>query len=128
MSTVTMEPRPKTVPSITKRVKLACGSLYITITHKDGKIFEVFVSMGKAGGCLSACLNALAISISLAVRSGVDPSLFIEFLKDIKCPSPTWEEGRMYSSCVDALAQCMEETQKKLSEGEYESDITTIQH
>jgi len=121
-----LEPRPKTVPNFTKRNRLTCGNLYTTITHQDGKVLEVFATMGKAGGCTSACLDALCITLSLALRRGMEPNLFIEYLKGISCPSVSIDEGVTYPSCIDAIAQFMEETQKELSEGKYVPNITTI--
>src|SRR6266542_5892947 len=47
-------------------------SMYVTITEDDkGQPFEVFMSLGKAGGALMADVEALGRLISLALRSGI---------------------------------------------------------
>jgi ribonucleoside-diphosphate reductase alpha chain len=46
--------------------------MYVTITEDDkGQPFEVFMSLGKAGGALMADVEAIGRLISLALRSGV---------------------------------------------------------
>jgi len=46
--------------------------MYVTITEDDkGQPFEVFMSLGKAGGALMADVEAVGRLISLALRSGV---------------------------------------------------------
>ncbi|MGE3618780.1 MAG: response regulator SirA, partial [Gemmatimonadales bacterium] len=48
------------------------GTLYINITEDDkGQPFEVFMSLGKAGGALMADVEAIGRLISLALRSGI---------------------------------------------------------
>jgi ribonucleoside-diphosphate reductase alpha chain len=46
--------------------------MYVTITEDDkGQPFEVFISLGKAGGALMADVEAVGRLISLALRSGI---------------------------------------------------------
>jgi len=46
--------------------------MYVTITEDDkGQPFEVFISLGKAGGALMADVEAIGRLISLALRSGI---------------------------------------------------------
>jgi ribonucleoside-diphosphate reductase alpha chain len=46
--------------------------MYVTITEDDkGQPFEIFMSLGKAGGALMADVEAIGRLISLALRSGV---------------------------------------------------------
>jgi ribonucleoside-diphosphate reductase alpha chain len=46
--------------------------MYVTITEDDkGQPFEVFMSLGKAGGALMADVEAIGRLISLALRSGI---------------------------------------------------------
>ncbi|MGH7548893.1 MAG: vitamin B12-dependent ribonucleotide reductase, partial [Gemmatimonadales bacterium] len=48
------------------------GTMYVTITEDDkGQPFEVFISLGKAGGALMADVEAIGRLISLALRSGI---------------------------------------------------------
>ena len=64
--------RPELLRGATRRLETPLGTLYVTITEDDrGQPFEVFMSLGKAGGALMADVEALGRVISLALRSGV---------------------------------------------------------
>ena len=54
------------------RIETPLGTLYVTITEDDrGQPFEVFMSLGKAGGALMADVESMGRLISLALRSGI---------------------------------------------------------
>jgi ribonucleoside-diphosphate reductase alpha chain len=64
--------RPEVLRGSTRRVESPLGTLYVNITEDDrGQPFEVFMSLGKAGGALMADVEALGRLISLALRSGI---------------------------------------------------------
>ncbi|HEY3279023.1 MAG TPA: vitamin B12-dependent ribonucleotide reductase [Gemmatimonadales bacterium] len=64
--------RPDLLRGSTRRVETPLGTMYVTITEDDrGQAFEVFMSLGKAGGALMADVEAIGRLISLALRSGV---------------------------------------------------------
>jgi ribonucleoside-diphosphate reductase alpha chain len=64
--------RPETLRGTTRRVDTPLGTLYVTITEDDrGQPFEVFMSLGKAGGAIMADVEAMGRLISLALRSGI---------------------------------------------------------
>ncbi|MGH7586702.1 MAG: vitamin B12-dependent ribonucleotide reductase, partial [Gemmatimonadales bacterium] len=64
--------RPETLRGTTRRVETPLGTLYVNITEDDrGQAFEVFMSLGKAGGALMADVEAMGRIISLALRSGI---------------------------------------------------------
>ena len=64
--------RPEMLRGTTRRVETPLGTLYVNITEDDrGQPFEVFMSLGKAGGALMADVEALGRLISLALRSGI---------------------------------------------------------
>ena len=117
MNKAVMLPRPKITPSVTKKVKLTCGSLYIIITTYKGELFEVFLRLGKSGCCSTAQVNALAIAISIGLRSNADPKYFIKHLKGTRCENVSYDgEGKPYLSCADAVARYMEEVMNQLGE------------
>ncbi|MGE0354436.1 MAG: vitamin B12-dependent ribonucleotide reductase [Gemmatimonadales bacterium] len=64
--------RPELLRGTTRRVETPLGTLYVTITEDDkAQPFEVFMSLGKAGGALMADVEALGRLISLSLRSGI---------------------------------------------------------
>jgi ribonucleoside-diphosphate reductase alpha chain len=64
--------RPDVLRGTTRRVETPLGTLYVTITEDErGQPFEVFMTLGKAGGALMADVEALGRLISLALRSGI---------------------------------------------------------
>jgi ribonucleoside-diphosphate reductase alpha chain len=64
--------RPDLLRGTTRRVETPLGTMYVTITEDEkGQPFEVFISLGKAGGALMADVEAVGRLISLALRSGV---------------------------------------------------------
>ena len=102
-------PRPKVVCGTTTKVQTGCGNLYVTINEdEDGRPFEVFTQMGKAGGCAASQLEAVGRLVSLALRSDIDIRSIIDQLEGIRCPSPSWEKcGRIFS-CADAIGKVIE--------------------
>jgi len=105
---LTPRKRAKTTSGITERVTTGCGYLYVTVNSDERGICEVFSSLGKAGGCASAQLEATCRLISLALRSGVDVASVVRQLRGIRCPSIAWEEGHSVLSCADAIASVLE--------------------
>jgi ribonucleoside-diphosphate reductase alpha chain len=100
--------RAKITSGITEKVTTGCGNLYVTVNTDEKGICEVFSHLGKNGGCAAAQLEATCRLISLALRSGVEPSAVIKQLKGIRCPSIAWEEGKSVLSCADAIASVLE--------------------
>jgi ribonucleoside-diphosphate reductase alpha chain len=64
--------RPDLLKGATRRIETPLGTMYVNITEDDkGQPFEVFISLGKAGGALMADVEAIGRLISLALRSGI---------------------------------------------------------
>lgn len=103
------KPRPEVILGTTTKVTTGCGNLYITINQdEEGNLFEVFTQMGKAGGCAASQLEAIGRLISLALRGKIDIKVVVEQLKGIRCPSPSWANGKKIFSCADAIARVLE--------------------
>lgn len=107
---ISPRPRPPVILGTTTKIATGCGNLYITINEDaEGQPFEVFMHMGKAGGCAMSQLEAIGRLVSLALRSGIEVSSIIEQLRGIRCPSPSWEKGGRIFSCSDAIARAVEQ-------------------
>jgi len=64
--------RPEKLRGTTIRKETPLGTMFVNITEDDrGQPFEVFVTLGKAGGSAMADAEAMGRLISLALRSGI---------------------------------------------------------
>ncbi len=130
---ISPRPRPPVILGTTTKIATGCGNLYITINEDgDGQPFEVFMHMGKAGGCAMSQLEAIGRLVSLGLRSGIEVLSIVEQLRGIRCPSPSWEKGGRIFSCSDAIARAIERTaqdakNKKASDGTVSTSETTTE-
>ncbi len=108
MVRATPRSRPQAIQGVTERVRTGHGNMYVTINFDENhRPFEVFGNLGKAGGCDSAQLEAISRLVSLALRSGIDPSAVLEQLRGITC-CPAWDDGTLVRSGPDAVALALE--------------------
>ncbi|HJU67252.1 MAG TPA: vitamin B12-dependent ribonucleotide reductase [Gemmatimonadaceae bacterium] len=64
--------RPDKLRGTTIRKETPLGTMFVNITEDDrGQPFEVFITLGKAGGAAMADAEAMGRLISLALRSGI---------------------------------------------------------
>ncbi|MCJ7575677.1 MAG: vitamin B12-dependent ribonucleotide reductase [Dehalococcoidia bacterium] len=105
--------RPKVTRGVTERVNTGCGYIYVTVNFDSKGISEVFTTLGKAGGCAAAQLEAISRLTSVALRSGIDIDSIVKHLRGIRCPSIAWEQGHAILSCADAIASVLEKYAKK---------------
>ena len=115
--------RPKVTRGVTERVNTGCGYIYVTVNFDNRGISEVFSTLGKAGGCAAAQLEAISRLTSLALRSGIDIDSIVKHLRGIRCPSIAWEHGHAILSCADAIAIVLE---KYIREKTATSEDSTI--
>jgi ribonucleoside-diphosphate reductase alpha chain len=99
--------RPEATTGYTERVVVGCGrKLFITVNEDDEGLFEVFMNVGKGGGCIASHTEALGRMISLALRNYVEPDEIVEQLAGIRCPYLQWNKGGTpFTSCADAVAK-----------------------
>jgi ribonucleoside-diphosphate reductase alpha chain len=105
--------RPKVTRGVTERVNTGCGYIYVTVNFDQQGISEVFSTLGKAGGCAAAHLEAISRLTTVALRSGIDIESIVKHLRGIRCPSIAWEQGHAILSCADAIASVLEKYVKK---------------
>lgn len=105
----------------TYKVKTGCGTMYITINEDDNVPFEVFATMGKAGGCAASQIETIGRLISLGLRNKVKIEDVIRQMQGICCHSAITAESQSILSCADAIAKTlkkyMEENSKNENEG-----------
>jgi len=75
--------RPKALKGWTYQMQTGCGPLYVTINEDKNGLFELFTTMGKAGGCAASQSEAIGRMVSLAWRSGVQARQVIKQLLGI---------------------------------------------
>ena len=99
--------RPVSLKGWTYRMQTGCGPLYVTINEDDDGLFELFTTMGKAGGCAASQSEAIGRLVSLAWRSGIQPEQVIKQLLDISCHSHAGFGIGKILSCADAVAKAI---------------------
>ncbi|TSK05134.1 MAG: vitamin B12-dependent ribonucleotide reductase [Geobacter sp.] len=100
--------RPKALKGWTYQMQTGCGPLYITINEDATGLFEVFTTMGKAGGCAASQSEAIGRMVSLAWRSGVQARQVVKQLLGISCHSPSGFGDNKILSCADAVAKAIQ--------------------
>lgn len=106
-------PRPNLTWGATEKMKIGCGSLFITVNRDEQGICEVFTSTGKGGGCPSQS-EATARLVSIALRAGISQDEILAQLKGIRCPSTVRQPGLKCTSCPDAIARTIVKMSKML--------------
>src|SRR6266568_2280784 len=100
--------RPKALHGSTYQMQTGCGPLYVTINEDRNGLFELFTTMGKAGGCASSQCEAIGRMVSLAWRSGVQSRQVVKQLLGISCHCPTGFGDNKVLSCADAVAKAIQ--------------------
>ena len=101
--------RPDLLKGTTRRVETPLGTMYVTITEDDrGQPFEVFMSLGKAGGALMADVEAIGRLISLALRSGIPLKEIYRQLRGISSDRVTGLGPNKVLSVPDAIGIAIE--------------------
>ncbi|MBI2415044.1 MAG: adenosylcobalamin-dependent ribonucleoside-diphosphate reductase [Candidatus Kerfeldbacteria bacterium] len=100
--------RPDRVPGITYKIKTGYGTMFVTVNHDEqNQPFEVFATIGKAGGVFAEESEAICRLVSLALRAGIPLATIIEQIKGIRGPMPVFGKRGMVLSVPDAIAQVL---------------------
>ena len=99
--------RPRALKGSTYQMETGCGPLYVTINEDNSGLFEVFPTMGKAGGCAASQCEAIGRLVSLAWRSGVQARQTVKQLIGISCHKPAGFGDNRITSCSDAVARAI---------------------
>jgi ribonucleoside-diphosphate reductase alpha chain len=104
----TKRERPRVLKGWTYQMQTGCGPLYVTINEDSTGLFELFTTMGKAGGCAASQSEAIGRMVSLAWRSGLQAKQIIRQLQGISCHSPSGFGENRVLSCADAVAKAIQ--------------------
>jgi ribonucleoside-diphosphate reductase alpha chain len=100
--------RPAMLRGTTRRMPSPLGDLYVTVNEDEqGRAFEVFATLGKAGGAAMADVEAVGRLISLALRSGIPMTEVYQQLRGISCDRAVGYGPNKVLSVPDAIAQAL---------------------
>ncbi|HUH12493.1 MAG TPA: vitamin B12-dependent ribonucleotide reductase [Longimicrobiales bacterium] len=106
--------RPQLLRGTTRKMPSPLGDIYITINEdENARPFEVFATLGKAGGAAMADVEAVGRLISLALRSGIPLMDVHQQLRGISCDRAVGFGPNKVLSVPDAIAQAIEEHEKE---------------
>lgn len=105
--------RPDVMQGMTYKIHTAYGNLFITINEDEHGPFEVFATMGKAGGFFGAQTEAITRLISTLLRANVAIEEVIEQIKGIRGPDVSFSADGMIYSLPDAIAKVLEKHIKR---------------
>jgi len=107
--------RPKRIDGHIEKVKVGCGTLFLTVGINKGKISEIFLNGSKLGGC-RANQEGLGRLLSLACRHEIPIEEIIDQMQLIICPACTRAKAKLNdpekikefpTSCPDAVAKAL---------------------
>ncbi len=107
VQSTTKRERPKVLKGWTYQMQTGCGPLYVTVNQDSTGLFELFTTMGKAGGCAASQNEAIGRLVSLCWRSGIQAQQVIKQLQGISCQFPSGFGENKVLSCADAVAKAI---------------------
>lgn len=104
----TMKQRPTAMEGVTIRIETGCGRMYVTLNHVAGHLQEIFINMGKSGGCAKSNTEGQGITLSYSLRSGANPFDLAMGLVGIRCQEITQQGPNPHIlSCNDAIGKAI---------------------
>ncbi|MDB4913931.1 MAG: ribonucleoside-diphosphate reductase, adenosylcobalamin-dependent, partial [Gemmatimonadetes bacterium] len=102
--------RPEKLRGTTHRLETPLGTMFVTISEDDrGQPFEVFLTLGKAGGSAMADSEAMGRLISLALRSGIPINSIHKQLRGISSDRAVGLGPNKVLSVPDAIGIALEQ-------------------
>lgn len=101
--------RPDSLSGGTHKYRTGCGNMYVIVNLEQGVPYEIFVSLGKGGGCGYATGEGIARLVSLALQNKISVGEIVKQLKGITCHSKlTQGEKTIHAlSCVDVIGRLL---------------------
>lgn len=109
--------RPMRVRGHTDVIKVGCGKLYGTISNNDEEYKEVFLRLGKCGGCALSFLDGIGRLISMGLNEQLTMELIQRAFQGIRCPSPTHDGPTEVLSCLDGIAKLIQAHEEESANG-----------
>lgn len=114
--------RPQILTGRTVKMPSPLGDLYVTINEDEtNEPFEVFCTVGKAGGAANADSEAIGRLISLVLRHGLPLSEVRDQLRGISCDRTVGFGPNKVLSAPDAIAQALDKYLAAKAGGEHRS-------
>ena len=121
--------RPDALQGYTRKIESPLGTMYVTINEDmEGRPFEVFVNLGKAGGAAMADAEAIGRLISLALRSGIPLEKIHKQLRGISSDRAVGFGDKKVLSTPDAIAQVLEQYLAEKQGEQQELPIREVGH
>ncbi|MGH7678838.1 MAG: vitamin B12-dependent ribonucleotide reductase [Gemmatimonadaceae bacterium] len=118
--------RPDKLKGTTYRKDTPLGVAFISINEDDrGQPFEVFVTLGKAGGSAMADAEAMGRLISLALRSGIGLPSIVKQLRGISSDRAVGLGPNKVLSVPDAIGIALDDWWRDKVQGVQQDAFTT---
>ena len=118
--------RPDKLRGTTYRKETPLGVAFININEDDkGQPFEVFVTLGKAGGSAMADAEAMGRLISLALRSGIPMQSVVRQLRGISSDRAVGLGPNKVLSVPDAIGIALDDWWREKVQGVQQDVFTT---
>lgn len=122
----TKRARPDKLRSTSMRKETPLGTMFVHISEDDrGQPFDVFISLGKAGGSAMADAEALGRLASLALRSGIPLPELIRQLRGISSDRAVGLGPNKVLSMPDAVGIALEEWWRDKNQGVQQDLLST---
>lgn len=102
-------PTPIVLGGLRVKVVTGCGNMYVVLTWYQGRLYEVFATIGKGGGCAVCQTEGLTRSTTLGLKHGIPVADFVRQFRGIQCPWPRpFPKDTAVMSCPDGIAKTLE--------------------
>jgi ribonucleoside-diphosphate reductase alpha chain len=100
--------RPRKIAGTTERIETPVGTLFMTINRTDGRLYEVFLNIGKAGADVTADAEGYGRLLSMIFKAGIPPEMVIDQLRGIGGSGSIGFGKKRVRSLPDAIARVLE--------------------
>jgi len=99
-----MKKRPEILQSKIYKTRCPFGDVYLTVSFKEERPIEIFITVGKSGQSLHAKMEAIGRLVSLALRYNVPVEEVVAQLEGIQGDSAFFHNGDKILSLPDFIS------------------------